>query len=259
MSFKAVKKSIHGIQVPRFVLKGEDDRKIKIYGVLGVGSDHFYSGLKGSIYNDSNFPSRIYCYGINYDDSEKSIRHKNLVREYNSLFANIADLSLIEDVISFENYSNKDVDFSDLPDKYSDYLDDLSEKLIVEIEKGGADKIVNMLNNPIRSKAASLLIRSALTNDNESKVGKEVIETRADNFVKHLIAEENGASLIVGTSVIPSVVEKLIDNGYRVINTKWVTIVPTLHSSGKPQELRSKEILHSIDEIKKIHNEVESE
>lgn len=256
MSFKAVKKSIHGIQVPRFVLKGESGRKIKIYGVMGVGSDRFYSDLKGSIYNDSNFPSRIYCYGINYDDSEKSIRHKNLVREYNSLFANIADLSLIEDVISFENYSNKDVDFSDLPDEYSDYLNDFSETLIEKIEKEGADKIVNILNNPIRSKAASLLIRSALTNDNRSKV---VIETRADNFVKHLITEENGASLIVGTSVIPSVVEKLIDNGYRVINTKWVTIVPTLHSSEKPQELRSKEILHSIDEIKKIHNEVESE
>ena len=256
MSFKAVKKSIHGIQVPRFVLKGENDHKIKIYGVMGVGSDRFYSDLKESIYSDSNHPHRIYHYGINYDDSEKAIRHKNLVREYNNLFANIADLSLIEDVISFENYSNKDVDFSDLPDEYSDYLSGFSEKLIERIEQEGADKIVNILNNPIRSKAASLLIRSALTNDNRSKV---VIETRADNFVKHLITEENGASLIVGTSVIPSVVEKLINNGYRVIDTKWVTIVPTLHSSEKPKELRSKEILHSIDEIKKIHNEVESE
>lgn len=215
-----------GVQVPE-VTYVKKDKRIVFQGAIHIGDRKFYEKVIDRI---KGFPGEAHLEGIVETDS-KYQNQKKLLNSIYTIMSAYGNISYQKDFINKNLINNKKVFNYDITDaEVGDKI--FTPDSLEQIKKALESDKIKTVNNTLLGLGSSPLLNLAMMTVGSIKAPldhKELIVDKRNIFaINKALETEKDVFLFWGTKHLEGMHEMLLDEGFSVEKTKWITAISLL-------------------------------
>lgn len=243
-----------GLQVPEITYV-KDGKFITIQGAIHIASKKFYNKIIDRV---KGYDGETHLEGIKATDTQSS--NKDILNNLYNTMAAFSNLSHQKDFINKNLVDNKKIFNHDLEDQgISDLL--LNKKIIKSFKEIETEKILDFASSSFTLNIGSsplfnILIRIAGKGSLPKEIEEVILHKRNIYAIDKALESKRNVYLFWGANHLEGMNEILLENGYSILNIKWLTAIPSLRLQ-RNHKIRKDAIIDNLMNIQSIISSTE--